>query len=115
MIPAIDCFDGILFSAEEKCVKPQKEIYLRLFEKFSLKPEECFFIDDLDLNIQGAKNCGMDWILFCRRRCGKVKKRSGKSACSGLNSSRLFSYLERLTEKCKKAAAQMVVHLCTAA
>lgn len=73
VIPAIDCFDGILFSAEEKCVKPQKEIYLRLFEKFSLKPEECFFIDDLDLNIQGAKNCGMDGYCFVDGDVEKLK------------------------------------------
>ncbi len=64
VIPAIDCFDGILFSAEEQCIKPQKEIYLKLFERFSLKPEECFFIDDLDLNIEGAKKCKMDGYCF---------------------------------------------------
>ena len=27
VIPAIDCFDGIFFSAEVKCMKPQKEMY----------------------------------------------------------------------------------------
>ena len=58
-IPAGDCFDGILFSAEEKLLKPQKEIYQRLFEKFGLKPEECFFVDDQPVNIQGAAACGM--------------------------------------------------------
>lgn len=58
-IPAVDCFDGILFSAEEKLLKPQKEIYQRLFEKFGLKPEECFFVDDQPVNIQGAAACGM--------------------------------------------------------
>ena len=59
IIPGIRLFDGILFSAEEKCIKPQKEIYERLFEKFRLKPEECFFIDDVQLNIDGAAACGM--------------------------------------------------------
>lgn len=60
VIPAVDCFDGILFSAEERCMKPQREIYLRLFEKFSLTPGECFFIDDLAINVDGARACGMD-------------------------------------------------------
>ena len=59
LIPGIELFDGVLFSAPEKCLKPQKEIYERLFEKFHLKPEECFFIDDLPLNIDGAAACGM--------------------------------------------------------
>lgn len=60
VIPGIQYFDGVMFSAQEQCIKPQKEIYLRLFEKFSLLPEECFFIDDLQLNIDGAQACGMD-------------------------------------------------------
>lgn len=64
VIPAIDCFDGILFSAPEKCIKPQREIYERLFERFGLCPEECFFIDDLALNIEGAGACGMDGYCF---------------------------------------------------
>lgn len=74
VIPAIDCFDGILFSAEEKCIKPQKEIYLRLFDRFSLKPEECYFIDDLALNIEGARACGMDGYCFADGDAGKLKK-----------------------------------------
>ena len=63
-IPAADCFDGILFSAEEKLLKPQREIYLRLFEKYGLKPEECFFIDDLKDNIEAGRKLGMDGIVF---------------------------------------------------
>lgn len=63
-IPGIQYFDGILFSAEVKCIKPQKEIYHHLFERFSLKPEECFFIDDLQLNIDGARACGMTGYCF---------------------------------------------------
>ncbi len=74
VIPAIDCFDGILFSSQEKCIKPEKEIYERLFEKFSLKPEECFFIDDLEANIQGARACGMDGYCFADQNVEKLKK-----------------------------------------
>ena len=59
LLPEVDSFDGILFSAEEKLLKPQKEIYERLFEKFNIKPEESYFIDDLQLNIDGAAACGM--------------------------------------------------------
>lgn len=64
VLPALDCYDGILFSAEVKCVKPQKEMYEHFFAKFGLRPEECFFIDDLQLNIDGAKACGMDGYCF---------------------------------------------------
>lgn len=73
VIPGIEYFDGILFSAAEKCIKPQREIYERLFSKFGLKPEECFFIDDLQLNIDGAKACGMDGYCFADGDIGKLK------------------------------------------
>lgn len=63
-IPGIEYFDGVLFSAEVKCMKPQKEMYQHLFERFHLRPEECFFIDDLQLNIDGARECGMDGYCF---------------------------------------------------
>ena len=63
LIPGIEYFDGVLFSAEEGCMKPQKEIYERLFARFGLKAEECYFIDDQPLNIWGAESCGMKgWV-----------------------------------------------------
>ena len=39
-------FDGFIISAIEKMMKPNKNIYNRLFEKYELIPEECLFIDD---------------------------------------------------------------------
>lgn len=44
--------------------KPDPEIYEYLFETYKLKPEECFFIDDLSANIETAKKLGMDGIVF---------------------------------------------------
>lgn len=59
-IPALSLFDGVIVSADHKLLKPEKEIYEKLYETFSLKPEECFFIDDVQANIDGAKATGMD-------------------------------------------------------
>lgn len=59
-IPALSLFDGVLISADYKLLKPEKEIYIALYEKFSLNPEECFFIDDVQKNIDGARATGMD-------------------------------------------------------
>lgn len=59
-IPALSLFDGVIISADYKLLKPEKEIYLELYKKFSLDPEECFFIDDMQKNIDGAKAAGMD-------------------------------------------------------
>lgn len=74
VIPAIDCFDGVLFSAEEKCIKPQEMIYERLFDRFDLIPGECFFIDDVQMNIDGARKCGMDGYCFADGDIEKLKQ-----------------------------------------
>ncbi|MEY8355679.1 HAD family phosphatase [Lachnospiraceae bacterium 54-53] len=74
VIPGIEHFDGILFSAEVKCIKPQREMYGHLFERFHLKPEECFFIDDLSMNVEGARACGMDGYCFADGDAGRLKE-----------------------------------------
>lgn len=63
-IPGSEHFDGVLVSAEHKLLKPQHEIYETLFATFSLKPEECFFVDDAVVNIEGALVCGMEGFVF---------------------------------------------------
>ena len=59
-IPALSLFDGYLISADYKLLKPEREIYLTLYEKFSLIPGECYFIDDVQANIDGARAADMD-------------------------------------------------------
>ena len=63
-IDTLRLFDGIVFSAPLKMAKPEPEIYQYLFRTYDLKPEECFFIDDLEKNIRAAKEAGMDGIIF---------------------------------------------------
>lgn len=63
-IPGSEYFDGIMISAEEQLLKPQHEMYRALFERFDLKPEECFFVDDNPMNIEGAACCGMAGTIF---------------------------------------------------
>ncbi|MBP3201434.1 MAG: HAD family phosphatase [Lachnospiraceae bacterium] len=63
-IPAHVYFDGKIVSCDVGEVKPFPKIYEALYETFNLKPEECFFIDDLIINIFGAKRTGMDGYVF---------------------------------------------------
>lgn len=63
-VPVKDCFDGTLISAEEHLVKPQPEIYDLLCKRFSLKKEECVFIDDSTPNAEGAFFTGISAIVF---------------------------------------------------
>ncbi len=65
-------FDGFVISAIEKMMKPNKEIYYRLFEKFELIPKECFFIDDSEKNILASKQCGMQGYIFDIRNFQKI-------------------------------------------
>lgn len=63
-VPGQDCFAGTVISADLGVIKPDAAIYEALYKKFSLKPEECLFIDDSPYNIEGGIRTGMDGIVF---------------------------------------------------
>jgi putative hydrolase of the HAD superfamily len=63
-VPFIEDFQGVLLSAHELLLKPDPAIYRRFCEKFSLRPEECLFIDDRQANIDGALAVGMAGYCF---------------------------------------------------
>ncbi len=63
-IPGSDCFEGKVVSADLKLLKPQHEIYESLLSTYHLLPEECFFIDDSPLNIDGAFAVGIRGAVF---------------------------------------------------
>jgi len=63
-IPCLDCFDGILASYEAHLLKPEREIYLAFLERFGLRAEDCFFIDDMQANIDGAAAAGIAGHCF---------------------------------------------------
>lgn len=65
--------DGRVISSEEKLIKPDRAIYLRVCEKYGLNPEECLFTDDKEKNIEGAKRAGMHAILF--KGCDDFRKK----------------------------------------
>lgn len=63
-------FDGLVFSGPIGMVKPEREIFEYLLNENNLKAEECLFVDDSPINIEGAKNAGIFGYLFD----GDVKK-----------------------------------------
>ena len=56
--------DGYLVSHQVHLLKTHKEIYEAFCKKFDVKPEDCVFIDDKAVNIEGAKSIGMHGIVF---------------------------------------------------
>ena len=63
-IPGSECFSGMIVSADWKHIKPEHELYEKLYETYSLRPEECFFIDDSPLNIDAGRCLGMPGAVF---------------------------------------------------
>lgn len=51
--------DGMVVSAEEHLLKPEPEIYRCLLDRYSLKAEECLFVDDVLSNVLGARAVGI--------------------------------------------------------
>jgi glucose-1-phosphatase len=56
-------FDGGIISSEVKYSKPNIKIYKILIDKYSLNPKECFFIDDIEINVKSAKSIGMEGLV----------------------------------------------------
>lgn len=59
-------FDGMVISAKEKLLKPDPAIYQCLIKRFHLKPQECLFIDDTQVNVEGAENVGIHGHHFVK-------------------------------------------------
>ena len=57
-------FDGYYISAKYQLLKPSKDIYLHFLDHFHLNGEECLFVDDMKINVEGAKRVGMSGIVY---------------------------------------------------
>ena len=68
-----DLVDGEVVSARVKHTKPEKEIYEILFDKYSLIPEECIFMDDKLANVETANLLGMNAFVFTNFEEAKAK------------------------------------------
>ena len=57
-------FRDVVVSGEEKLLKPDPALYFRALDRFGLKPHEALFIDDRQINVEGAEAVGMHAHLF---------------------------------------------------
>lgn len=58
------CFDGIVLSFKEGCIKPEPEIYQVLLRRYHLDPHACLFVDDKKANVDAAQKLGIDAFVF---------------------------------------------------
>jgi epoxide hydrolase-like predicted phosphatase len=56
-------FDDIVISGEVHLRKPEPEIYHLAAQRLALRPTECVFIDDLEMNVVAARELGITAIL----------------------------------------------------
>lgn len=78
--PFFKKFDGGIVSAYVHHIKPEKEIYERLFEKYDLDPSTCLLLDDRPENIEAGKALGMKGIEVTH---DLDLKRAVESYCTG--------------------------------
>ena len=61
--PFMKDIDGKVVSYQIHAAKPDAEIYLTLFSRYDLKPEDGLFFDDVKDNTDASKDFGMDAVL----------------------------------------------------
>jgi putative hydrolase of the HAD superfamily len=64
MLPVDDIFDVIVDSAFVGTRKPEPRIYEITLERLGTSPEATLFVDDVDVNCEGARALGMNAIRF---------------------------------------------------
>jgi FMN phosphatase YigB (HAD superfamily) len=62
--PLLRHFDDFVLSYEVGAAKPEAKIYQEAIVRAQCNPEECFFTDDVALNIEAARLNGMDAVQF---------------------------------------------------
>ena len=60
----LDAFDLTVFSYEVKLRKPDPKIYQLVCERLEVQPEEAIFIDDMAINVEGARLAGLHSIQY---------------------------------------------------
>lgn len=67
-------FEGEVFSAKEKLMKPGSGIYQTLIDRYNLNPSESLFIDDRPENIEAARKLGMHGFVFTIEKLPELKE-----------------------------------------
>ncbi|HWD85524.1 MAG TPA: HAD family phosphatase [Solirubrobacteraceae bacterium] len=64
MLPVDEIFDVVVDSAFVGSRKPEPEIYRLTLDRLDLPAEACLFVDDIDVNCDGARQAGMRTVHF---------------------------------------------------
>jgi len=62
--PIFGHFDDFVLSYEVGALKPDARIYREAIRRAGCRPEECFFTDDIAINVEAARDHGIDAVQF---------------------------------------------------
>jgi len=63
-LPIDELFDVVVDSAFVGTRKPEPEIYAITLERVGVPAQECVFLDDLEVNVEAAREAGMHGIVY---------------------------------------------------
>ena len=64
MLPVDEIFETVVDSGFVGCRKPEARIYEMTLERLGLPGEVCLFVDDIEVNCEGARKAGMTAVHF---------------------------------------------------
>jgi putative hydrolase of the HAD superfamily len=64
MLPVDEIFETVVDSAFVGCRKPESRIYRVMLDRIAMPPEVCLFVDDVEVNCEGARKAGMSAVHF---------------------------------------------------
>ena len=64
MLPVDEIFETVVDSGFVGCRKPEPRIYEMTLERIGMPAEACVFVDDIEVNCEGARAAGMTAVHF---------------------------------------------------
>jgi len=64
MLPVDEIFETVVDSGFVGCRKPESRIYALTLERIGAPAEACLFVDDVEVNCEGARRAGMSAVHF---------------------------------------------------
>jgi putative hydrolase of the HAD superfamily len=64
MLPVDEIFETVVDSGFVGCRKPESKIYSLTLERVGAPAEACLFVDDVEVNCEGARRAGMTAVHF---------------------------------------------------
>ncbi len=64
MLPVDEIFETVVDSAFVGCRKPESRIYALTLDRIAIPAEACLFVDDVEVNCEGARKAGIAAVHF---------------------------------------------------